>query len=86
MTIRVPPLSRHDTPSVWAVVDPTGAVVSLWEAEDPISPGDTVAPLVADDPTHRVVNMGVPSLAVLTALAEALPAAQQTAFLTRLDT
>ena len=79
-------ITTSDTPSVWAVVDPTGAVVSLWEAEDPISPGDTVAPLVADDPTHRVVNMGVPSLAVLTALAEALPAAQQTAFLTRLDT
>ena len=79
-------ITASDTPSVWAVVDPTGAVVSLWEAEDPISPGDTVAPLVADDPTHRVVNMGVPSLAVLTALAEALPAAQQTAFLTRLDT
>ena len=78
-------ITASDTPSVWAVVDPTGAVISLWEAEDPLSPGDTVAPLVADDPTHRVVNVGVPSLAVIRALADGLPPAQQTAVLTRLD-
>ena len=78
-------VTASDSPSVWAVVDPTGTVISLWEAEDPLSPGDTVAPLVADDPTHRVVNVGVPSLAVIRALAEALPAVQQTAFFTQLD-
>ncbi len=50
------------------VLDAAGTVVALWESEDPISDDDAVAPLVADDPTHRVVNVGVPSLAVIRVL------------------
>ncbi len=79
-------LSASDRPSVWAVVDATGEIVALWEGEDPISSGDTVSPLATDDPTHRAVNMGVPSLAVITLLTDVLTADQQTDLLTRLDT
>ncbi len=78
-------ISASDRPSVWAMLDAAGTVVSLWEAEDPVSADDTVAPLVTDESTHRVVNMGVPSLAVITTLADALTADQQTDLLTRLD-
>ena len=63
-----------------------GALVALWESEDPISDGDTTRPLATDDPTHRAVNMGVPSLAVITSLPDVLTADQQTDLLTRLDT
>ncbi len=78
-------ITASDTPSIWAVVDPTGAMVSLWEAEDPVSADETVAPLATDDATHRVVNMGVPSVAVITTLATALTADQQADLLTRLE-
>ena len=78
-------LSASDRPSVWVVVDATGEIVALWEGEDPISADDTVSPLTTDDPTHRAVNMGVPSLAVITALDAALTTDQQADLLTRLD-
>ncbi len=78
-------LSASDRPSVWVVVDATGEIVALWEGEDPISADDTVSPLATDDPTHRAVNMGVPSLAVITSLSDVLTADQQTDLLTRLD-
>ena len=78
-------VTSSDRPSVWIVVDGDGGIVSFWEAEDPVSNDDTQAPLVADDPTHRVVNVGVPSLAVIRSLAASLTAAQQAEFLMRLD-
>ena len=78
-------LSASDRPSVWAVVDATGEIVALWEGEDPISSGDTVSPLTADDPTHRAIKIGVPSLAVITSLAADLLPAQQADLITRLD-
>ncbi len=84
--VKGPYLSASDHPSVWVVVDTMGALVALWESEDPISSGDTVSPLATDDPTHRTVNMGVPSLAVITLLTDVLTADQQTDLLTRLDT
>ena len=83
--VKGPYLSASDHPSVWVVVDTMGALVALWESEDPISDGDTTSPLATDDPTHRAVNMGVPSLAVITSLYDVLPADQQTDLLTRLD-
>ena len=78
-------VTSSDRPSVWIMVDGDGGIVSFWEAEDPVSNDDTQAPLVADDPTHRVVNVGVPSLAVIRSLAASLTAAQQAEFLMRLD-
>ena len=78
-------VTSSDRPSVWIVVDGDGGIVSFWEAEDPVRNDDTQAPLVADDPTHRVVNVGVPSLAVIRSLAASLTAAQQAEFLMRLD-
>ena len=78
-------LSASDRPSVWVVVDGTGALVALWESEDPISVGDTVSPVTADDPTHRAIKIGVPSLAVITALAADLPSAQQADLIAQLD-
>ena len=78
-------ITSSDTPSIWVVLDAAGTVVAVWESEDPISPDDTEAPLVADDPTHRVVNVGAPSLAVITALAASLTAVQQADLITRLD-
>lgn len=57
----------------------------IWESEDPISVDDTVAPLAPSDPTHRVVNVGVPSQAVLTALHNNLSTPQQTDLIARLD-
>ena len=79
-------ITSSDTPSVWAVVAADGALVALWESEDPVSDGDTEAPLATDESTHRVVNMGLPSLAVITTLADALTADQQADLLARLDT
>ena len=69
-------MTSSDTPSVWAVVAADGTVVALWESEDPVSADDTEAPLATDEATHTVVNMGVPSLAVITTLANALTADQ----------
>ena len=63
----------------------TGAVLAVWEAEDPLVPGDTQTPLVADDPTHRVVNVGVPSLAVITTLYDALTTGAQADLITKID-
>ena len=64
-------------------------VISLFESEDPISPGDSVTPItpimhIATDETGatnsttvgRVVNVGVPSLAIIEALYAALDASQ----------
>ena len=78
-------LRASGTPSVWAIRDAAGTVVMLWEAENPVSADDTVAPLSTDEATHTVVNMGVPSLAVITTLADALTADQQADLLARLD-
>ena len=78
-------LSASDTPSVWVVREADGTVVAVWESEDPVSAGDTVAPLATDEATHTVVNMGVPSLAVITTLTDALTADQQADLLTRLN-
>ena len=67
------------------MVDGDGGIVSFWEAEDPVSNDDTQAPLVADDPTHRVVNVGVPSLAVITTLYDALTTDEQADLITKID-
>ena len=74
-------------------------VISLFESEDPISPGDSVTPItpimhIATDETGatnsttvgRVVNVGVPSLAIIEALYAALDASQQTTLLANLST
>ena len=79
-------ITGSDTPSVWAVVAADGTVVSLWEAEDPVNADDTVPPIDRADPTHRVVNMGVPHVAIITTLYTALTADQQADLLARLDT
>ena len=78
-------VTSSDRPSVWIVVDGDGGIVSFWEAEDPVSNDDTQAPLVADDPTHRVVNVGVPSLAVITTLYDALTTDEQADLITKID-
>ena len=85
-TVRWRYLTSSDTPSIWVVSDrTTGAVLAVWEAEDPLVPGDTQTPLVADDPTHRVVNVGVPSLAVITTLYDALTTGAQADLITKID-
>ena len=59
-------LTSSDRPSLWIVLDATGAVTSFWEAEDPISEGDTVAPLAKENAiTDRVVNVGLPTFSVI---------------------
>ena len=78
-------LSASDRPSVWAVVDATGEIVALWEGEDPISADDTVSPLTTDESTHQAVNVGVPSLAVITTLYDALTTDEQADLITQID-
>ena len=76
-------LTSSDNPSLWVVLDATGIVTSLWEAEDPISTGDTVPPLGTDEPGHTVVDVGLPSLAVIESVyTAALTSDQRTAALT----
>ena len=86
--------SNSDTPSVWVLLrDSDGTVRSIWEAEDPASIGDTVSPISipSDDndiplPGYTVVNVGLPSLAVLEALYGAMTDSQQTDAQNALDT
>ena len=81
MTMRY--LTSSDTPSLWVVLDASGAVTDFWEAEDPISTGDTVPPLGTDEPGHTVVDVGLPSLAVIESVyTAALTSDQRTAALT----
>ena len=68
-------ITSSDEPSLWVVLDASGVVVGMWEAEDPISAGDTVPPLSVptDDQDvqlvgHTVVNVGVPPDAVISTL------------------
>ena len=68
-------MTSSDDPSVWVVLDSTGAVVEIYEAEDPVNAGDTEAPMstpLDDDgnllPGYTAVNVGLPSLAVISAL------------------
>ena len=78
--------AESDTPSVWVLLrDSDGTVTAMWEAEDPASIGDTVAPLSspldADDnplPGYTVVNVGLPSLTVIEALYATLTVDQRT--------
>ena len=65
-------ITSSDTPSLWVVLDTTGGVVGMWEAEDPISAGDTVPPLSVptddlDVPLegYSVVNVGLPTFSVI---------------------
>ena len=82
-------VTSSDMPSVWALVqDSDGVVVGLFEAEDPVSIGDTVAPmsspLDANDnplPGYTAVNVGLPALSVIEALYATLTADQRTAAL-----
>ena len=77
--------TASDKPSVWVELDATGVVIGLWEAEDPISPNDTVAPLRVthdeDDvplPGHSIVNVSVPTFPVIERVySTVLPPAQR---------
>ena len=62
------------------MLDADGAVVGMWEAEDMISLGDTVPPLATDEAGHTVVNVGLPSYAVIGSVyADVLTAEQRAA-------
>ena len=91
-TIRWRYLSASNHPSVWVVVSDTdGSIVSMWEGEDPISVGDTVAPIgiptIDDDDNPdtpdttatglSVVNVGLPSLSVIEAVYATLTATER---------
>ena len=81
--------TASDTPSVWVLLrDSDGTVTAMWEAEDPASIGDTVAPMSVpfddDDnplPGFTIINVGLPALSVIEALYATLPADQRTAAL-----
>ena len=67
-------MTASDDPALWVVLDAAGIVTSVWEAED--QPDST--PLGAD-PGQTVVNVGLPSLAVIEALyTDTLTAPQRT--------
>ena len=73
-----------DTPSIWVVLDAGGIVIGMWENEDPLTPGDTTPPLEVpeDQLDATVVNVGLPTLAVITAVYTSdLTADQRTAAL-----
>ena len=57
--------TSSDRPSLWVVLDATGAVDSFWEAEDPVSESDTVAPMTTEGTARRVVNVGLPTFSVI---------------------
>ena len=92
-------VASSDNPSVWVVTkDSDGSVESVWESEDPASPGDTVAPISdpvdADNnplPGYTAVNVGLPTFSVVEQVYAAAPldgsardltAAQRTAAVT----
>ena len=65
-------ITSSDTPSLWVALDAAGAVVGMWESEDPISAGDTVPPMSVptddrDVPLagYSVVNVGLPTFSVI---------------------
>ena len=77
-------MTDSDEPSVWVILDATGVVVDIWEAEDPISEGDTVAPLaIPDEEDGTVVKTGVPTLPIIQALYARLTSDQQAGALAR---
>ena len=85
-------VTSSDRPSLWVVLDADGAVVGMWEAEDPVSTGDTVEPLsgpVDGDgnrlPGYTIVDVGLPSHAVIAALYDALTATQQAQYVANLS-
>ena len=85
-------MTASDTPSVWVVTqDSDGSIFYIWEAEDPISDGDTVAPMTGplDDttgeplPGYTVVNVGLPTFSVIESVyTNVLTAAQRSTMLT----